>query len=348
MGHIRQLPSKKWQGIVTLPGGNDITFSHVLKPQVRAWIAEQEAALAAGTWRDPKLGKTTVATWHTRWWASLVAEPKTLVLYEGALRLHVLPYWRTWPLEAIKTVDVQTWVKTLADSGVGARMVQVAHGVLRQMLGAAVVDGLITRNPAVGVAVPRRVVKADRFFTRPEVEAIIAAFHGDRDKILLDLACHTGLRWGEAVGLRADHVDFLRRRIAIVWTMTDAGPREYPKSRKSRRVVPLPRHLVEPLSSLVREREDLLFITRTGQPLDRHNWRASLWKPALARAGVDYAPFHTTRHTAASWLVQAGVPLYDVQGLLGHESFATTTRYAHLVPDHFDVITDVWERKGHG
>ena len=39
------------------------------------------------------------------------------------------------------------------------------------------------------------------------------------------------------------------------------------------------------------------------------------------------------RHTAASWLVINGVPLYDVQALLGHESYRTTERYAHLAPD---------------
>jgi site-specific recombinase XerD len=45
------------------------------------------------------------------------------------------------------------------------------------------------------------------------------------------------------------------------------------------------------------------------------------------------------RHTAASSLVMDGVPLYDVQALLGHESFATTQRYAHLAPDaHSRVI----------
>jgi integrase len=45
------------------------------------------------------------------------------------------------------------------------------------------------------------------------------------------------------------------------------------------------------------------------------------------------------RRTAASWLAQDGVPLYDVQALLGHESFAATMRYAHLAPDaHSKVI----------
>lgn len=48
------------------------------------------------------------------------------------------------------------------------------------------------------------------------------------------------------------------------------------------------------------------------------------------------------RHTAASWLVQAGVDLYRVQALLGHESFKTTQRYAHLAPDSFDKVIDAW------
>jgi site-specific recombinase XerD len=51
------------------------------------------------------------------------------------------------------------------------------------------------------------------------------------------------------------------------------------------------------------------------------------------------------RHTAASWVVQDGVPLYDVQALLGHESFATTQRYAHLRPDAHGKIIESWSRR---
>lgn len=53
------------------------------------------------------------------------------------------------------------------------------------------------------------------------------------------------------------------------------------------------------------------------------------------------------RHTAASWLVIDGVPLYDVQALLGHESFKTTQRYAHLQPDAHSRVIESWE-KGRG
>lgn len=55
---------------------------------------------------------------------------------------------------------------------------------------------------------------------------------------------------------------------------------------------------------------------------------------------------HTMRHTAASWLVMAGVDLYRVQALLGHESFATTQRYAHLAPDANDTIRAAWKDLG--
>jgi site-specific recombinase XerD len=55
-------------------------------------------------------------------------------------------------------------------------------------------------------------------------------------------------------------------------------------------------------------------------------------------------PPKVMRHTAASWLVQDGVPLYDVQALLGHESFATTQRYAHLAPDARSRVLESWAR----
>jgi len=52
------------------------------------------------------------------------------------------------------------------------------------------------------------------------------------------------------------------------------------------------------------------------------------------------------RHTAASWLVMDGVDLYRVQALLGHESFATTQRYAHLAPEAHDKVRESWRRMG--
>lgn len=61
---------------------------------------------------------------------------------------------------------------------------------------------------------------------------------------------------------------------------------------------------------------------------------------------IRWFPPKVMRHTAASWLVQDGVLLYDVQALLGHESFATTQRYAHLAPDAHSRVLESWARLG--
>ncbi|MEV4160137.1 tyrosine-type recombinase/integrase [Nonomuraea dietziae] len=102
---------------------------------------------------------------------------------------------------------------------------------------------------------------------------------------------------------------------------------------------------------------------KTGEPglLSGANWRvvwyaaidsanakiteANKGVPAEERRGLvpRYDP-HDCRHTAASWLVQQGVPLYDVQAPLGHSSYQTTQRYAHLAPDAHSVVEDAWSK----
>lgn len=58
------------------------------------------------------------------------------------------------------------------------------------------------------------------------------------------------------------------------------------------------------------------------------------WRAALKRAGIENFRFHDLRHTWASWLVQAGVPLSALQEMGGWESIEMVQRYAHLAPGH--------------
>lgn len=71
--------------------------------------------------------------------------------------------------------------------------------------------------------------------------------------------------------------------------------------------------------------------TYRGKPIRWPNTRG--WRTALVRAGIDNFRWHDLRHTWASWLVQHGMPLYDLQEMGGWKSAEMVRRYAHLAPD---------------
>ena len=83
-----------------------------------------------------------------------------------------------------------------------------------------------------------------------------------------------------------------------------------------------------------------MFTAAGGGPLDDRNWSRRVLQPALERAGLGDSGYtiYTFRHTYASWLVQAGVPLARVAQLMGHKSITTTEIYAHLAPAVADDV----------
>jgi site-specific recombinase XerD len=108
-----------------------------------------------------------------------------------------------------------------------------------------------------------------------------------------------------------------------------------------------PPRTLEGMSALMagRSRDALVFTAPEGGPVTDGHFRNRVWNPAITVAGIRRFPPRIMRHTAASWLVQDGVPLYDVQQLLGHEDYATTQRYAHLAPGAHTKVLESWSRR---
>jgi integrase len=129
--------------------------------------------------------------------------------------------------------------------------------------------------------------------------------------------------------------------------VTRQGLRQWPKSKGSHRVVPVPGDVLPGMSSLMsgRERDALVFPTPGGAMVSDGHFRDRVWYPAVKAAGIRRFPPRIMRHTAASWLVQDSVPLYDVQALLGHEDYSTTQRYAHLAPDAHGKVIESFSRR---
>jgi integrase len=362
MAYIRRLPSGKWQATVRHPSGRKTTRTDPLRRVVADWAKDEEARAARGQWRDPRVSRVTYEQWCDRWLAARVVEPETRRSDESTLRLYLDPHWTGWPLHQITRLDVQAWVRGLERDGKGSQTVRRCYTTLTTMLGAAVLEGVIDVSPCRRIDLPATPPKAPAWLTRDQVDAIVSALHGGtqrpggdtrrttypRHAMAVELMVWTGLRWGEMAGLRICDVDWIRQRIAVVGARTQTGRwKEYPKSARSRREVPVPAYVMAQLSALPRgrdESEPLFTTTRQDRPLSGSNWR-TVWDAAVKAAGVPACSPHVCRHTAASWLVQDGVPLFDVQALLGHESHQTTQRYSHLAPDAHASVQASWSRR---
>jgi integrase len=204
---------------------------------------------------------------------------------------------------------------------------------------------IVTYDPFATLDLPTIPPRPIRFYEHDEADALIAAVADDRWRVLIELGMWVGLRWQELAGLSGDRVDWLRNTVAVTHVWTPFGIRAYPKTKMSHRTAPAPEWIVEDMSRLMRGRArgSLVFIGDSGA-LSRSRFYQDAWYPAIEASGVPRHTPHVMRHTAASWLVQDGVSLEEVQKLLGHESAVTTARYAHLRPGASEIIRASWQR----
>jgi integrase len=379
MPWIRKLPSGKWNAVVRLPNGKRASRTDPLKGVVKRWADDLESAVRSGDWLDPSAGKVTVAAFHDQWWPwpGRKGQPlsdHTVRNYEQQWRLRVEPYWGRWQLSAVQRKDVADWCDQMnrstrithtdhpskiidgsklatyeadgwEDVGRATRVNEISRTMFASLLRVAAEKGVIRANPADGVYPAKPLVAPPRWFTKDEAARILASVRSDVDRLMVEFNLLAGLRWGELAALRGMRIDQLRGVVVVQDVlMYDGKLRPYPKEHHSQREVPIPPHLLARMKARVGD--DLtrwLFPAPAGGPLLYANWYARVWVPALAKAQVQGTPHHM-RHTAASWLVQDGVDLGRVQRLLGHASYTTTQRYAHLAPDYHGAITDSWRR----
>jgi integrase len=148
--------------------------------------------------------------------------------------------------------------------------------------------------------------------------------YGDHLTSMVLLSLNTGVRRGELFALRWADVSFQRKILTIRGVTT--------KSRQTRHI-PLNREALDVLHAWQQQgpEADVVFPGKNG---GQFNNTRKAWSGVLSAAGIVGFRWHDLRHTFASKLVMAGVPLNTVRELLGHTTPAMTLRYAHLAPDH--------------
>lgn len=344
MAWAEKLPSGRYRGVYRDGAGKRRSagvFSHKAKAEREA--AAKEADARKKVWRDPEAYKRPWGEWKDEWLKGRSTESSTARADASRLRTHVVPRWEKTPIGSITRHDVKSWaVELAARPGVGPSTVQRVVHLFSASLNAAVDAEVLDVNPAARIKLPKGAPAAERFLTREEYEAIREQLPTVLDRLIADLLVHTGLRWGELAGLHTARIDLRRGLLQVVETYdeSDGLVKAYPKGKRVRDV-PLTPELAEQLRAVERKtscgvrhktgicRSGLALVTASGTPLRDSNW-SPVWRDAVERAEVGHARIHDLRHTYASWLLQQGITLADVGKLLGHQSTATTQKYAHL------------------
>lgn len=258
----------------------------------------------------------------------------------------------------------------------GAKTIKNRHGFLYAMFQHAVQRGVVTRNPCEGTGMPSSESREMTFLSGDEFTRLLKYIPEQWKPLVLFLA-GTGMRWSEATALVPGDFDLEAGvvRVSRAWKDSKDKGRYLgaPKTQRSKRTVSMFPELVKFVKPLVDARGELVFTNRHGNAILQQTFYKEVWEPArnLAngraafavnrkhkehwvpnRGGVEWfatpAPdgqrihkeprIHDLRHTHASWLINAGVPLPVIQRRLGHESITTTVdRYGHLSPDNLTL-----------
>lgn len=280
----------------------------------------------------------TVAKWLAHHIEHLSGiERRTRHEYLGIVKNNIAPSLGAIPLDLLSRDDCARWVDAMHAAGASGKTIANKHGLLSGALEAAVSAGHIAANPAASVRLPRTERPEMRFLTHEEFATLLAAV-SQRWRPMVRFLVASGARLSEVTSLRPNDVDRAAStvRISRAWKRNPGGPQlGPPKTRKSVRTINVPADVLADLSYS----GDWLFTNsglgnrNPGGFVRPHNFRLNVWWPALERAQLSppRPRIHDLRHTCASWLIQAGIPLPVIQQHLGHESIKTTIDcYGHL------------------
>ncbi len=284
----------------------------------------------------------------------------TLDVREWAVRQHLVPALGARRVRELTADDVARFLQDKAAAGYARATLGKLRGVLIQVLRHAERQGLVARNVAVLVPTPSGPKLQGRSLSIEQAHVLLAAAHGHPLEAAIVVALTCGLRPGELLALRWEDIDLersllrVRRAVVRIGARIELGPT---KTAASRRQLRLPLATVEALQEH-RARQDaqrealgehwqetgLVFTTGFGTLVDPANLRRSL-RQITEGAGLGRWHPHELRHSAASLLSAAGVPLEEVADVLGHVSTrVTSSTYRHRTTSTVDAAAAPMDR----
>jgi len=348
-GSIRKLPSGRWQARHREAGGALVPAPGPFrtKADANAWLNAAEVDQSRGAFVDPRRGKVALGEYARTWLDGRPLRPRTVELYAGLLRLHVLPELGAVNLGDLTPARVKGWHAALTRSaGPNSTVPAKAYRLLRTILGTATDDELLARNPCAIRGAGTEHAPERALVTIPQVAALADAVP-DRYRALVVLAATSGLRWGELVGLTRSRVDLAAGTVRVDQAMIETadgkvtpGP---PKSSAGRRTVNVPTPVLAALDAhlaafVAADPEALLFTGERSAPVRRRHF-TYVWQRAVADVGLPAGThFHDLRHLAGTLAATTGATPRELMARLGHGSMRAAMIYQHAAADRDAVI----------
>jgi integrase len=316
-------------------------------------LAERDQGVAAPP------GKQTTSAYLRRWLRDSVAvncAPKTVRTVTDIVEKHLIPVLGNLPLSRLRPVDIQSYYSRALLSGrldgkggLSPVSVQRHHQILHAALRQAVRWQLLARNPADAVDVPHGSRREMPMPSIEDVKRMLAVAENSPIGAIVYVTVQTGLRKGEALGLRWSDVDLDARGLHVQQTAQFISGLGIvfgrPKTTKSARTVALSTDTVRQLTRHRAAQAEnrlrfgaayndlgLVFATPLGAPIDASHLRRQ-WLRVCRAANVKLR-WHDLRHVHASLLLAQGANPKVVSERLGHSGVAITLNlYSHVLPE---------------
>jgi integrase len=305
--------------------------------------------------------KATVRQYLTREWLPAVKatiRPTTYNSYLQHVECHIVPHIGSVKLQKLSGSQVNALYAKLAQEGtrngskgLSPMTIHHVHACLHKACKDAVRWGHISRNPLDAADPPRKKgdgIKEMKTWTKEQLKTFLDSVADERLSPLWHTIAMTGMRRGEALGLRWSDVALENARLSVRRALIPIGRDvvvSEPKTAKGRRVIALDPGTVEVLKGQAArqldEQEDwnagwvesgLVFTAANGAALDPESV-SRYWRQAVKRSMLPRIRLHDLRHTHATLALQAGINPKVVSERLGHATVSITLdTYSHAIP----------------
>lgn len=292
-------------------------------------------------------------------------KPTTLEKYECSFRNHIKPFSiADIPIKKISSIIIQDYYNTLFKKGRSTQKITSIHKLLHLFFAYCEKEGHIAKNPCakglvnipksknldVDAIIEKKKLKF-KYFTEDEIKILREYFENNKYKDVVDFALATGMRSGEIIGLKLEHLNFEKREIYIKNNTTRAAIYNEdglktgyetidgtPKTESSIDIIPMSDFVYNLLMKLPRTSEYVF--TANGHQIDKKDlekvWRKTLLKICKEVKGFQYRVFHDLRHTFAVLLLLHKTDLYTIMKLMRHKRISSTEIYLDVLPESKD------------